>query len=211
MVVEQVVEPDEVRLEIRQRLEVMHVVLESASVERNPVVRSERKRVTAVLVDAQEVQEDHEGPGGQRVAAQDPRCHRPEQPHADQLPRMKVLHHPAVDRVVGVVDGMNVTVEEAIVMMDDVPGVEHGVHDDQSGVMVPDELDDPGRQRRQTGFRRPDALRDGNRKYVEHLVPTGERYRLARHFPGNGDIRLDLATADPVPVSSPVIEERVGN
>lgn len=60
VVVEQVVEPDEVRLEIRKRFEVVHVVFQRSPVERNPVVWSERKRVTAVLVDAQEVQEDHE-------------------------------------------------------------------------------------------------------------------------------------------------------
>lgn len=145
------------------------------------------------------------------MTAQDPRRHGPEDPNADQLPRVEVLHHPAVDRVVRVVDGMDVAVEEAVVVVDDVPGVEHGIHDDEGGVVVPDELDDPGSQRRQTGFRRPDALGDGNREHVEHLVPTGERHCVARDLPGDGDVRLDLAAPDPAPVAPEVIEERVGN
>jgi len=101
-----------------------------------------------------------------------------------------------------------VTVQPADAVMQVVPGVVLGVEDDQSGGVLPDELAEAGRDRRQPGVRHPDALRHGHGQNVEDVVPERQRDGVPHGRPADAPARLDLVAADARPVGGQQVDER---
>ena len=202
------VEPVEERLEVGQRSAVMHVVLDSAAPEWRPAVRQPRQIVTAVILDADVLKVHHEAPERQRMAADYPRSRRSEDAAADELERMDVLTEPAVDGCVAVMDGVDAAIEPAAAVVKDVPEVILDVEERQREVLVPDELPDAGRRRRKLDNRRPDALRHGNRKDVEKLIPGGQSDAFTHLRPVEVLVRCDLVFTDPGDACANGVHER---
>ena len=197
----QTVEPVEERLEVGEWFLVVHVVFDTPAPERRPVVRHERKIVADVGLDADQHAELHEAPVGHWVRAEDPGRGGSERADSNQLPGVKVLRHPAVGGVVLVVDTVHVLVQEADLVVREMPDIILEVKHGQSQVLVDAEIPQGRGDLREHGIRGPHPLRHGDRKQVQQMVPQRQQHGLPDTRPGGGLVWLYLIFLDPLPLS----------
>lgn len=136
--VEQLVPVIEEGLEVGHRLQVVHVMFWGPAhhPERLPVVDTERELVAYVRLNADHNTQQHVAPGGQWMALEEPRVGGGQETDGDQLPGVEILGHPHKRAVVPVVDGMDMLVQKAHLVVRPMPDIVLEVEDHQTGYLV---------------------------------------------------------------------------
>jgi len=190
----------------------MHVMFRGSAKdsEGDDVIEGEWKVVADVSLDADDDGENHVAPDGHGVAVEEPGVGGGEEADRDQLPGVEVLRHPDERRVVFVVKGVDVLVEESNLVVAPVPDEVLEVEDEKGCCLVPEELERRGGQIWQVRGRGPDPLGDGRGQNVEHLIPDRQRHGIPHLFRRYFQVTLNFIFLDPLPVFAPQVHDHEG-
>lgn len=185
----------------------VHVVLDGAAPEGQVVVWHEGQVVAYVGVHADQDGEELEGEDSEGVGTEEQGRGAGEDADGEQLPGVQVLGDPAVRRVVVVVQGVHVAVQEADLVVDVVPEPVLKVKHGQGCEVVPNKLEQSRCFLRQLSRWYPYPLRYRDGQNVDNVVPKCQAYSLLHKWPGDLFVWLNLVLLNPLPFFTKQIKD----